>query len=57
MIESAEAGPAYCFVLLSIYPKICRQSIAYGFCSFSKSLSSFPGSITTTPTNGACPKS
>jgi hypothetical protein len=53
---SAEAGLAYYFVLLSIYSGIRRQSTAYGFCCFSKSLSSFLGSITTTSTNGACPK-
>jgi hypothetical protein len=56
-VESVEAGFPYCFVLLSIHPRICRQSIAYDFCSFSKSLSSFLGSITTAPTNGARPKS
>jgi hypothetical protein len=56
-IESAEVGPAYCFVLLSIYPRIRKQSTAYVFCSFSKSLPSFLGSVTTTATNGACPKS
>jgi hypothetical protein len=57
MAESAEAGPAYCFVLLSIYLGILRQSTTYDFCSFSKSLSSFLCSITTTLTNGAYPKS
>jgi hypothetical protein len=41
----------------SIHLRIRRQPTADGFCSFSKLLSSFLGSITTTPTNGACPKS
>jgi hypothetical protein len=44
------------FGLLSIHPRIRRQPTAYDFCSFSKSLSSLLGSITPTPTNGACPK-
>ena len=57
MTESAKAGPAYRFVLLSIYPRIRRQPTAYDFCYFSKSLSSFLGLVTTTPTTGACPKS
>ena len=56
-IAEGEAGLAYYFVLLSIHPRIHRQSTAYDFCCFSKSLSSFLGSITTTPTAGACPKS
>jgi hypothetical protein len=40
----------------TLHHGIRRQSIAYGFCCFSKSLSSFLGSITTTPTTGASPK-
>jgi hypothetical protein len=37
-------------------PRICRQPTTYSFCGFSKSLPSLLGSITTTPTNSACPK-
>jgi hypothetical protein len=35
-----------CFVLLSIYPGVCGQSIAYGFRCFGKSLPSFLGLVT-----------
>jgi hypothetical protein len=54
-IVEAEAGPTYCFMLLSVYSGVHRQSTAYGFSCFSKSLSSFLGSVTTTTTTGACP--
>jgi hypothetical protein len=56
-IAEAEAGRAYYFVLLSIYPGVCWQSIAYNFCCFGKSLSSFLGSTATTTATGACPDS
>jgi hypothetical protein len=36
-------------MLLSVYPRIHRQLTAYDFCCFNKSLSSFLGSVTTTP--------
>jgi hypothetical protein len=57
MTESVEAGHAYCFVLLSVYPGVRRKSTTYGFYSFDKSFSSFLGLVATTTTTGACPKS
>jgi hypothetical protein len=42
---------------LRIFRSTEAINIAYIFCCFSKSLSSFLGSVTTTPTTGACPKS
>jgi hypothetical protein len=42
---------------LSVYPGVHRQSTAYCFCRFGKSLSSFLGSVATTTTTGAYPNS
>jgi hypothetical protein len=53
----AKAGLAYCFVLLSVYLRVRRQSTTYGFFRFRKSFPSFMGSVATTTTTGACPES
>jgi hypothetical protein len=45
--ESAEAGPTYRFMLLSICPRVCRQSTAYNLCCFGKPFSSFLGPVAT----------
>jgi hypothetical protein len=40
-------------VLLSIHPRICRQSTTYDFCLFGKSFPSFLASVATTTTAGS----
>jgi hypothetical protein len=47
-VESAEAGPTYRFMLLSVCPRVCRQSTAYDLCRFGKPFSSFLGPVSTT---------
>jgi hypothetical protein len=56
--ESVETGLTYCFMLLSLCTRVRRQSTTFGFCRFSKSLSSFlgPAPITTTITTHSNPK-
>jgi hypothetical protein len=56
-IAEAEAGLAYCFVLLYVYPGVRGQSTAYDFYCFGKSFPSFLGSVATTTTTSACPDS
>jgi hypothetical protein len=51
--EPAEAGPPYCFVLLSVHPRVRRQPTAYDFSCFDKSFLSFLVSISTTTTVGS----
>jgi hypothetical protein len=55
--ESAEEGLAYCFMLLSIYPRVCRKSTTYDFCRFGKSFPSFMGLVATTTATADCPDS
>jgi hypothetical protein len=47
MAELAEAGSTYCFMLLSVCPRVCRQSTAYGLCCFGKPFSSLLGPVAT----------
>ena len=54
MTESAEAGSAYHFVLLSLHLGVCRQSIACGLWRFGKPFSSFLGLVATTTTANTC---
>jgi hypothetical protein len=56
--ESAEAGLTYCFMLLSLCTRVCRQSTTFDFCRFDKSLSSFlgPTPISATITTHSDPK-
>jgi hypothetical protein len=48
--ESVEASSTYRFTLLSICPRVCRQSTAYDLCCFSKPFSSFLGPVATATT-------
>lgn len=49
--ESAEAGPAYYFVLFPVHFWVCGQSTTHSISSFSKPLPSCMGPTTTTTTN------
>jgi hypothetical protein len=55
MAESAEAGPAYRFVLFSIHSRVCGQPTAHNISCFGKSLSSYMGPATATTTYGTSP--
>jgi hypothetical protein len=44
------AGSTYHFMLLSLRPRVCRQSIAYDLYRFGKPFSSFMGLVATTTT-------
>jgi hypothetical protein len=48
MTESTEAGPAYCFMLFPIHPRVCGQPIVHNISRFGKPLTSCMGPATTT---------
>jgi hypothetical protein len=52
-IAEGEVGPAYRFVLFSLYSGICRQSIAHGLCRFGKPFSNFLGPVASTTTTAS----
>jgi hypothetical protein len=56
-ITEAEVGPTYCFVLLSVYSVVRRQSTAHSFCCFRKSFLRFLGLVATTIATTDCPDS
>jgi hypothetical protein len=48
--ESAKAGSTYRFMVLSVCPRVCRQSTTYDLFCFGKPFSSFLGPVATTTT-------